>query len=138
MPNNLPFDLQGVDLNDRLGDIKGLATGISEASGIETLDGQTASTTQTQAGGTLVTRACIRVSRAAANDAITLGFKALAGRAFVIINDSGQTIRVFPAVGDKINDAAVNAQVDIVNNTMSEYFCPVLGLWFGGATTLET
>ena len=27
--------------------------------------------------------------------------------------------------------------VDIANNTMSEYFCPVLGLWFGGATTLE-
>ena len=51
---------------------------------------------------------------------------------------AASTIRLFPAPGDKINDAAQDAFVDIANNTISEYFCPVLGLWFGGATTLET
>ena len=89
MPNNLPLDLQGLDPTQRLGDIQGLVAGISDCSEVETQDNVTPSTTQTQAGGTLVRKACIRVTRGAANDAFTLGFRAMAGKAFVIINDSG-------------------------------------------------
>jgi len=138
MPLTVPFEIQGQDKGKRLGDIDALANAISDMSGMEARDSQAASTTQTQAGGTLVNRVLTRITRSAANDAITLSFKALAGRTFVIVNDSGNTIRLFPFLGDKINDAATNAQVDIANNTVSEYYCPVLGLWFGGATTLET
>lgn len=139
MPSNLPFDLQGQIVNNKtIGDIQGIAQGISECAFVETQNNVVASTVQTLLGGTDVNRACIRITSANANDAISINFTALAGRAFVIINDSGQTITLFPLLGDKINDAAINASVDIANNTMSEYFCPVLGLWFGGATTLET
>ena len=77
MPNNLPLDLQGQDPADRLGDIAGIALGISECSGVNTQDNVTPSTTQTQAGGTRINKACIRVVRGAANDALTLGFQGI-------------------------------------------------------------
>jgi hypothetical protein len=138
MADNINIDLRALTPTPTLGDIRNLAAAVSEASAFDTRDNITASTTQTQAGGTRIFRVVSRITTANANDAVTLAFKAKAGDAFTIINDSGQTIRLFPASGDKLNDAATDALVDIADNTMSEYFCPVDGLWFGGATAFET
>lgn len=136
--NNLPSDLQNLDSGLRLGDIKGLADAASTASGMSTENAITASTTQTQAGGTVLRATISRITTAAASDAVTLGFAATPGRYFIIINDTGQTIQLFPKSGDKLNDANANASVSIADNTFSEYACPIAGLWFGGATAFET
>ena len=103
-----------------------------------TQDAITASTTQTQAGGTVLNAVISRITVANGSDAVTLGFAAAAGRAFVVINDTGQTIQLFPKSGDKLNDASANAAVSIADNTISYYCCPLKGLWFGGATNFET
>lgn len=126
-----------VDKGQRLGDIRSLATAINASSGLLTQNAVTASAVETQAAGTPIKAALSRVTTAGATDAVTLAIKATAGASFVIINDSGQTVTLFPKVGDKLNDALQDAAVTIADNTISEYFCPVDGLWFGGATTLE-
>lgn len=138
MANNLPTNLQNVDPGFRLGDIKGLADSIADGSGQSSTNGITASTTQTQAGGTVLRSTINRITSANASDAVTLGFQAVPGREVTIINDSGQTIQLFPYSGDKLNDAAANASVSIADNTISRYVSPLAGLWFGGAVTLET
>ena len=135
---NLPSDLQNLPPGLRLGDTKGLADGIGNDDYRSTQDAITASTTQTQVGGTVLTAAVSRITVANASDAVTLGFSATPGRQFTIINDSGQTITLFPKLGDKLCDAAINAGVTIADNTISKYSCPVILLWFGGATTFET
>ena len=136
--NNLPPSLQNLDPGVRMGDIGALVALVQSLSGSSTQDAVTASTTQTQAGGTVLRASITRVTVANSSDAVTLGFTATPGRMFTIINDSGQTINLFPAVGDKLNDAAANAAVSIADNTSSDYYCPVANKWFGGATTLET
>ena len=135
---NLPLDLQSIDPGLRLGDVGELANAILYAGGMSTQNAITASTTQSQIGGTKIYFAINRVTSANGNDAITLGFTADAGRSFVIINDSGQTITMYPKSGDKINDAAKDAAVSLADNTVSTYYSPLIGLWFGGAVTLET
>src|SRR5689334_18193710 len=77
---------------------------IDQRIGTGTQDALTASTTQTQAGGTKITAAFTNVGTANASDAITFP-QATPGRELVIVNSSGQTITVFPAVGDAINAA---------------------------------
>lgn len=135
---NLPTNLKDVSPGLRIGNIKGLADAVSSKSGASTQNAVTASTTQTQAGGTVLRNNITRVNSANASDAVTLGFKALPGASFVIINDSGNIVGLFPKSGDKINDAATDAAVSLADNTVSKYYCPVVGLWFGGAVTLET
>ena len=135
---NLPASLQNLDPGLRLGDIKALADTISGDGGLSTQNAITASTTQTQVGGTVIIASLSRVTVANANDAVTLGFAASPGGSFTILNDSGQTITLFPKLGDKLCDAAINAGVTIADNTSSTYRCPIIGLWFGGATTFET
>lgn len=136
--NNLPSTLQNLDPGIRLGDMQALANLISTLAGATTQDAVTASTTQSQAGGTVLNASITRITVANSSDAVTLGFSATAGRSFVIINDSGQTIQLFPKGSDKINDASASAAVTIADNTSSDYYCPKAGLWFGGPTTLET
>lgn len=68
----------------------------------------TASTTQTQAGGTAITAAAAAVTTANANDAVTLP-KGGAGSEIVIANLSANALGVFPAVGDIIFPSAANA-----------------------------
>ena len=67
-----------------------------------------------------------------------LNFPAVPGSSFVIINDSGNIVSLFPKVGDTLNDAVHDAVNTFADNTCSKYYCPVVGLWFGGAVTLET
>lgn len=135
---NIPQTMQVGAGGLTLADAQDVNDCIENFKGASTQDAVTASSTQTQAGGTLITTAIVRVTTAGASDAMTIGFNAVPGRSFVILNDSGQTIQLFPKLGDKINDAAANAAVTIADNTYSDYTCPVKGLWFGGATSFET
>lgn len=70
----------------------------------------TASTTQTQAGGTDITAAAAAITTANANDAVTLP-KGYAGLEIMIANLSANTLGVFPAVGDTIFPSAANAVI---------------------------
>jgi len=74
--------------------------------------GLTASTTQTQGQGAL-TKGFNQVSTCAnANDVRTLP-AAIAGKVVVVVNDGAQTLQVFPASGDKIDNGSTNASVTI-------------------------
>ncbi len=68
----------------------------------------TASTTQTQAGGTKVTANAAAVTTANANDAVTLP-KGQTGSEIIIANLSANTLGVFPAPGDIIFPSAADA-----------------------------
>jgi len=68
----------------------------------------TASTTQTQAGGTKITAANAAVTTANASDAVTLP-KGYSGASVFIANLSANALGVFPAVGDTIFPSAANA-----------------------------
>jgi len=62
----------------------------------------TASTTQTQAGGTALTKDINNVSVCAnANDTVTLP-TAVAGMSITIFNNGAQTLRIYPASGDNL------------------------------------
>ena len=64
--------------------------------------GITASTTQTQAGGTALKRGINEVSVCAnANDTVTLP-TAVAGVSVTIINNGAQTLRIYPFLGDNL------------------------------------
>lgn len=68
----------------------------------------TASTTQTQAGGTKITSAAAAVTTANADDAVTLP-KGYAGLEIFVSNLSANQLGVFPAVGDTIFPSAADA-----------------------------
>ncbi len=82
------------------------ANAITDA--ITSMQDVTASTTQTQAGGTKITGAIAAVTTANANDAVTLP-KGKAGMQIMISNLSANTLGVFPAVGDIIFPSAADA-----------------------------
>jgi len=135
---NLPQAMQNQTVGNRtLADAGGISQCIDQRMGTGTQDAVTASTTQTQAGGTKITYGFTSVLTAAGNDAITFP-KALPGAELVIVNSTGQTINAFPFLGDAINAAGANNSVSIANVTTSKYFCTVSGQWWGGATTNET
>jgi hypothetical protein len=68
----------------------------------------TASTTQTQAGGTPIVNALAAITTGNANDAVTLP-KGYIGLEIFIANLSANALGVFPAVGDIIFPSAANA-----------------------------
>ena len=109
---------------------------VSYDTGHSTQDAVTASTTQTQAGGTKITAAITAVATANGSDAITFP-QALPGRNLILVNHTGQTIQAFPFKGDKINAAAKDAAVTIADATTSFYTCTATLQWWGGATTNE-
>jgi hypothetical protein len=126
-----------VEPGKRLIDGEVVANLISGGRGGNTQDAITPSTTQTQAGGQLLDAVISVVNAGNASDALRMP-KAAASMVRWIVNDSGQTLQIFPAVGDFINDAAVDAAVTIANNTLSVYVAGANGKWFGGPITLET
>ena len=134
--NNLPSQIQTLLQGPRLADVAALATTISNGGGMLSNNAITASTTQSQAGGTILSYGINRITVANSSDAVTLP-KAAAGSSIVIINVTGQTVQVFPFKGDKINAAAVDAAVTIADATTSDYYCAVGLIWNGGATTNE-
>lgn len=135
--NNLPTALQTLLPGQRLADVSLVASSIAGGGGMSTSNAITASTTQTQAGGTILNAAINRITSANSADAVVLP-KASPGSYIVIINVSGQSISVFPFKGDKINAAAIDAAVSAADTTTTEYFCAVGLIWNGGATTNET
>ncbi len=133
---NLPGSLQNIDPGQRLGDVASLANAIANQRGASTQDAVTASTTQTQAGGTKIVASWTNISVANASDAVTLP-QAQPGLCISFINSSGNTIQVFPFLGDAINAAGANNAVTVVTATTSDYYCVAKGQWWGGATTNE-
>src|SRR5450755_4268452 len=111
---NLPSILPGV----RLADVGTVSAALSGGGGYSSQDAVTASTTQTQAGGTKIVAAFTNVSSANSSDAITLPQSA-AGMAITIVNSSGQTIGIFPFKGDTINAASKDAAVTAATATTS-------------------
>jgi hypothetical protein len=133
---NVPVNLQGQMRGFRLAAAADLSDAITTQTGASTQDAVTASTTQTQAGGTKIVAAWTNISVANSSDAITFP-QAVPGKSITIVNSSGQTIQAFPFLGDTINAAALNAAVTIATATSSDYYSVKAGQWWGGATTNE-
>ena len=90
----------------------------------------TASATQTQAAGTVLTSKINRVvTVASANNAVTLP-AATAGKEVVVINaHASNAIGVFPASGDKINALSTDAVYALAATKTVMLFCAVAGQW---------
>lgn len=86
--------------------------------------GITASTTQTLAGGTALTKALNVVSTAAnSGDAVTLPAMT-AGQAVVVFNDGANPIKVFPnSASVAIDGGSAGASVTLTNALRCEYIC---------------
>lgn len=138
MTQNLPSDLQNLDPGQRLGDIAGLANAIAKQNGSNSYDALVASTTQTQAAGTALRHGINVIATANNNDAVTMPQAEPGVNQLVIVNHSGQTVQLFPFLGDTINAAAANAAVTVATATTSYYTCGAAKQWWGGAVTNET
>lgn len=136
MTVNIASPLQTVEPGSRLGDIFDLADSIQRKIGINTYNGIVASTTQTQVGGTKLRHGISVIATAAASDAVTLP-AAIVGSFLLIVNNTGQTIQIFPPVGGTINVAAANAAVTAATATTSLYLCAAANQYWGGAITNE-
>lgn len=80
----------------------------------------TASTTQTQVGGTALTKDVNNVSVVAnANDTVTLP-AASAGRRCCVINNGAQTLRIYPASGDNLG-AGVDTLTTLTSGSNRNY-----------------
>ena len=121
--------------NLTLADAGNLSLMVSYVKGAATQNAITASTTQTQAGGAKITAGISAITIATNNDAITLP-KAVAGRRVYLINSSGSTIQIFPALGDGIGANAANAAVTMATARTCVLMCPISGTWWGGLTTV--
>ena len=137
MTVNIAAPLQTVEPGSRLGDIFDLADSIQRKIGINTYNAITASTTQTQAGGTKLRHGISVIATANGSDAVTLP-SAMVGSMLVIVNHTGQTIQLFPPVGGTINAASANAAVTIADATTSIYVCASANQYWGGAITNES
>ena len=135
LKSNLPSSLQGVDPGIRMIDssLIGVAAGMGNVNANPAL---TAGTTQTQAGGTKLFTGLNAVKTASGSDAVTMP-SAASGSFLVLANHSGQTIQLFPAVGETINAASKDAAVTVATATTSVYMCSTAGQWWGGPITNE-
>lgn len=83
----------------------------------------TASTTQTQVGGTALTTQQNRISVCAnSGDAVTLA-ALTPGQSQTIYNDGAQPAKVFPASGMAIDGGSANASVPLANAKRCKYQC---------------
>jgi hypothetical protein len=138
MTQTVPTDLQSVITGAPfLGAVGDLADCIKRGYGMNTYDAVTASTTQTQAGGTKLFHGLNVIATASGSDAVTMPMTSVFGCILVIVNHTGQTIQLFPAVGGTINAANANAAVTIATATTSIYVSSVNNQWWGGAITNE-
>jgi len=101
---------------------------------LSSIQSATASTTQTQAGGTAITSAAAAVTTANANDAVRLP-KGAAGSEVFISNLSANALGVFPAVGDTIFPSAQNAVLAHAASKSALYKCIAVdsngnGTWY--------
>ena len=137
MGNNLPSSMQNLDPGLRLVDAQAVSNLIGGVGGVFSNGSITASTTQTQLGGTKLVYGLNAVKNAAASDAVVMP-KAVPGTLLVLVNHSGQTIQLFPFKGDNINAASTDAAVTVATATTSIYVCVSTATqWWGGAITNE-
>jgi len=83
-----------------------------------------------QAGAYPLTAKLNRVSSANSTDGVRLP-ASKPGLVRFIWNNSGNSIRVFPATGDAINGGSPNASVNVANNNLSILICTAFGNWYG-------
>lgn len=96
------------------------------------VDGVTASTTHTQAGGVSIGSVITRVTTASSNDALTLPVSA-GGLVLTVINASSSTIAIYPNAGgtgsETINALAANAAYTLATTKVVQFICTVPGQW---------
>lgn len=115
------------------------------------IDGVTASTTQTRAGGTAIVVPQAQVASANVSDAITLcgpqavagSINAQGGMLFLIKNSSGQTIQVFPpGASDTIDGGAAGAAVNLATACIGVYMCTKVAggvaTWYSGKMAVSS
>lgn len=88
----------------------------------------TASTTQTQAGGTVIARCFNVVTTANTSDAITLPAAGV-GSVVFILNNAANTIQVFPASGDAIGAGSADAATTQTTKTGKLYIAGDSTTW---------
>ena len=138
MTQTVPSDLQSLNTGGPfLADVGNVVECIKRGFGQNTYDALTASTTQTQAGGTALHHGINIVATASGSDAVTMPGTTVLGAILVLVNHTGQTIQLFPAKGGKINAANTDAAVTVGDTTTSIYICGVNNQWWGGAITNE-
>ncbi len=93
-------------------------------------DSYTASTTQTQAGGTLLNHQVNAVAAANAADAVTLPASSPGMVVTVLLTTASNTCKVFPNVGDTINALTANGAITMAALTRAEFYCVVAGQWW--------
>jgi hypothetical protein len=123
---------------------EGLGTGFTSSGGgafqtYSSVDGLTASTTHSQAGGTPITASQVGFSTVAnAGDCGTLP-PAKVGMQIDVINHGAQNLSVYPASaaqggvtgGDQINSLGQNAALTgITNTTPTIFYCMTAGQWW--------
>lgn len=84
---------------------------------------QTASTTQTQVGGTMVSVDIVAATIANASDAFTLATGYGRGSRVLIRNLGANAGVIFPPVGGAINGGSVNASAAIAASKATELVC---------------
>ena len=89
----------------------------------------TANTTQTQGQTPLTTRINHVSTVANANDVVTLQ-AAAAGIDVVVINAGANTLQVFPASGDDIDDGATNASTTVAAGAVARFFAADATSWY--------
>lgn len=111
------LEIHQLDTNQTL--IYNGAAWVEKQSSVET--GITASTTQAQGQQPLTSRVNHVATVAFANDVVTLP-EAVAGAEVVVVNRGANTLQVFPASGDDIDDGATNASITQATNTGLRYY----------------
>jgi hypothetical protein len=104
---------------------------------VRTVNGLTASTTQTQAGALQLDPGAYlhRVTTVgSAADAVKLP-KAINGKTVVVVNAAAaNAMGVFPYPGDNINALAADAVLSVAANKAIIFFCAVDGTWNSNLT----
>jgi hypothetical protein len=90
----------------------------------------TASTTQTQAGGTPLLNEVNQVASAHAADAVTLPTASPGMVVTVLLSTSSNTCKVFPAVGDTINALSKDAAITMSALTRAQFVCVAPLQWW--------
>jgi len=94
--------------------------------------GITASTTQTQAGGTALTKDNNNITVCAnANDAATMP-TAVAGAIVLVMNNGAQTLQLFPFSGDNFQGVATDASTTIAAGAMRTFVAISTTVWISG------
>ena len=91
---------------------------------------QTASTTQTQAGGTVVSADVVFATIANASDAFTLDSGYGPGSRVLIRNLGAVAGVIFPPVGGSINGGSANASAAIVASKTTELVAKTNLVWY--------